>query len=390
MEDPMRKIGIVSEFFYPHIGGVSEHLYFYAKELTRLGFEVVIITGHKGLKIDVPLPAGLRVIQLTKSMRVFANGSIGKISVGWNIGKKVKKILEEEKFDLLHIHNPLDPILPLLFLKYSNTITVGTFHTYFKSIPYFKIFQKIAQKYLNKLSGVATVSKCCSEAMNQYFTTQFKVLPNGVDTDFFSNPSGKIKRYEDGNANILFLGRLDPRNDLDSLIEALPMVLEKIPQARLLVVGDGPLRSFYERKSGSLLGKNIFFEGQVNGNRPDYFATSHVFCYPATIASFGIALLEAMAAGTPVVACNNEGFRGIIQNEANGLLVEPSHPQGLAEAIVKVLQNKPLAEKIKENGLKTADHFSWPRVTKKILAYYNQIFQREKGVSFCPPELTSE
>lgn len=384
-----RKIGLVSEFFYPHLGGVTEHLYFYGKELVRRGFEVVILTGHQGKEIDVEIPAGMRVIQIARSLPIFTNGAIGKISAGWNIGKKVQKILEEEKFDILHIHNPIDPVLPLLFLKYTNTITVGTFHTYFKSVPYFKIFQKIAQNYLDKLHGVATVSECCAEAMNRYFTTNFKVLPNGVDTHFFANHSGKVREHAGNSSNIFFLGRLDPRNDLDTLIRSLPHVLDQVPEARLLVAGDGPLRPYYERLAGQLLHKKIFFIGEVNGNRPNYFATSSVFCYPAVIASFGIALIESMSAGVPVVACNNEGFRSIIRHGVNGLLVEPSHPRKLAEAIIRVLKDKKLAESLSEEGRKTAEQYSWSRVADQVLGYYNEIYLREKGAPFCHSAPTS-
>jgi phosphatidyl-myo-inositol alpha-mannosyltransferase len=378
---PMKKIGIVSEYFYPHVGGITEHVYFYAKELARRGHEVVILTGHRGNPVDVPLSSSLRVVQLARSMRVFANGSTGKISVGWDLGRRVREILEREKFDLLHLHNPLDPVLPLLFLKYSKTITVGTFHTVLASTHFFKMFQRIAQNYLNKLDGIIAVSPSCAEMMERHFENTFEVIPNGVDAQWFANPPGRIEKYDDGRPTILFLGRLDPRNGLDHLLEAFPRVLKEIPEARLVVAGDGLLRSYYEKKAGSFLGEKIFFEGQVNGTRPEYFAASAVFCYPAAIASFGIALLEAMAAGTPVVATENEGFRALIQNGVNGILVKPADPKALAEGLIRAMRDKALAEELKKNGRRTAEGFSWPRVTDQVLSFYEDVLKK-RGASF--------
>lgn len=379
----MRKIGIVTEYFYPHLGGITEHVYYSAKELARRGFEVVILTGFAGEKDYVKLPKGLRIIRLGKSMPIFSNDSYAKVTVGWNLGGKIKKVLEEEKFDLLHIHSPAVMTLPCLFGKYTNTVTIGTLHTYFDNLILFKIFGKTVQKYLDKLDGIISVSPSCIEAMSRYFKlAPYKIIPNGVDTEWFSSPKGKISKYDDELSNVLFLGRLDPRNGLDLLIESFPLVLKQRPKTRLIIIGDGKLRPLYERMAGALLGKSIFFEGAINQERPDYLATSDVFCYPATKASFGITLLEAMAAGVPVIAADNTGFRDLIRHEETGLLTSPTDPQDMASAIVRVLDDKSLALKLKQNGLKMADEYSWSHVVDRILEFYNEVYQRSRGVPF--------
>jgi len=378
----MRKIGLVSEYFYPHLGGVTEHVYHYALELVKRGFEVVILTGYRGTTPSVPLPQGLKVLHLGWSMPIFSNESFGKVTVGFNLKKKVKEVLAREKFDLIHIHSPVMPVLPLLFQQYTDTVTIGTFHTYFDSIIYYKIFKKYAQAFLDALDGIIAVSPSCIEAMEKYFHAEYTVIPNGVDTSFFSNPTGKIAKYDDGSPTILFLGRLDPRNGLDNLLEAFPHVLQAIPQARLLILGDGPLRAVYENKVKNLIGKNIFFEGLISNERPEYFATSQVFCYPATKASFGITLLESMAAGTPLVATDNKGFRDLIQNGVNGLLVPPENPHALAGALLRVLQDQTLARRLSQNGREMVKKYSWSQVTDQILAYYNQVFMQKRGIPF--------
>src|SRR5438874_1329474 len=145
----MRKIGLVTEYFYPHLGGVTEHVYHYALELVKRGFEVVILTGYQGAYPPVALPPGLRVVHVGRAVPIFSNGSFAKVSLGFNLKGKIKEIIAREKFDLLHIHSPITPVLPMLFQKYSDTVTVGTFHTYFDSVIYYQLFRKYAQIFLD-------------------------------------------------------------------------------------------------------------------------------------------------------------------------------------------------------------------------------------------------
>lgn len=379
---PKRKIGIVTEYFYPHLGGITEHVYYFSKELAKRGFETVILTGYKGDEGSLDLPENLRIIHLGRSVAIFSNNSYGKVTVGWGLGKRVKKVLAEEKFDLLHIHSPLMMTLPMLFEKYTDTVTIGTFHTYFDSTIFYSLWRNVMQRYLDKLDGRIAVAPSCIEAMSRYLEGDYTIIPNGVETSWFANPAGKIEKYNDGIPNILFLGRLDPRNGLDALLEAFPHIEKKMPRVRLLIVGDGPMRSFYEEKAGLFLNKKIFFEGQIDQNRPDYFATSHVFCYPATKASFGITLLEAMSAGTPVVATDNRGFRDIIRTGINGLLVPENHPVALAETLLKVLKDPALAKKLSEEGRREAERYSWAKVADQVLSFYDEIYRKKKGVPF--------
>ncbi len=377
-----RKIGIVSEYFYPHLGGMTEHVYFLSRELAQLGFEVVIITGYAGASLPVSLPPGVRLINLAKSMTVFANGSIGKISYGLNLGKRVKKLLAEENFDLIHYQNALDPILPLLFLKYSSAVNISTFHTYYQHSPLMSLFRSIAQKYIDKLDGRIAVSETCVKAMQQYIQGDFSVIGNGVDLDWFSKTEREMKPHSAHSKDIFFLGRLDPRNGVGRLIQAFSLVLKQIPEARLIIAGDGPRRTLYEKMAGAFLHKKIVFKGAVTHERPALFANSGVFCYPAEIASFGITILESMAAGVPVVAHDNAGFRELICPEENGVLVDTFDPQSLANGLVRVLKNSDFAQKLKHAGFETAQKYSWPNIAQEVLSFYSRVFQTKRGESF--------
>lgn len=378
----MRKVGIVSEYFYPHLGGITEHVNYFSKELIRRGIEVVLLTGDMGGDSDIEIPEGLRIIRVGKSATIYSGDSFAKVTMGLRLKRKIKQILSEEKFDLLHIQSALQPTLPIMFQKYSDTITVGTFHSYFGSSLFYHVFHKPLQKYLERLDGRIAVSPACIEALSRYFKIDFKIIPNGVDTSWFGQSCKPVPAYADGAPNILFLGRLDPRNGLDILIDAMPKIVAQIPNARLLIAGDGPLRSYYEKQTGGLLNRHVFFEGQINESRPNYFAACDVFCYPATKASFGITLLEAMAAGRPVVAADNIGFKDVVQSGVNGYLARQGDPDDLARALIKVLQDRSFAAGLVAKGREMVKRYSWPRVTDEILAYYNEIFLARKGERF--------
>jgi phosphatidylinositol alpha-mannosyltransferase len=292
--------------------------------------------------------------------------------------------LETGGFDILHIHAATVPVLPILFQKYSRTLTVGTLHTYFESSVFYRIARGISQRYLDALDGVIAVAPSCIEAVGRYFDFKrgYRIIPNGVDIDWFSRPTGLLRKYADRRPTVLFLGRLDPRNGLDTLLDAFFLLLREMPDARLIVVGDGPLRTLYERQAGTLLGRSVFFEGQIGDLRPDYFSRCDVFCYPATKASFGITLLEAMAAGKAVVAVDNCGFRELITHGKTGLLVPPNDPTALSKALLSILQNPALAQSLATHAQNGIQSFSWSTVTDKILSYYDDIYREKKGIPF--------
>lgn len=377
-----RKIGIVSEYYYPHLGGITEHVYYFADECLKRGYEVVLLTGYEGQLASVPKPAGLRIISLGKTLPIYAVGSFARVTLGFKLKARIRRVLDQEKFDLLHIHSPLNPVLPFLFQKYSKTVTIGTIHAYFKSFWLYGFFKRLFQRYVDKLDGVIAVSPTSVKSFSLYFTAPYRVIPNGVKTEWFAKPRGLVNEFQDGRPNILFLGRLDPRNRLKVLIAAMPKVLEKIPDARLIIVGDGPVRPVYEKQAKLLADRHIFFVGQKNEERPDYFALSHVFCYPANHASFGITLLESMAAGCPVVATNNAGFQDVITDGYNGILTKQDDPEALAKALVDVLTLPALRKRLVAHGLETAQSYSWSRVTDQVISFYDEVFIKKTGQSF--------
>jgi phosphatidylinositol alpha-mannosyltransferase len=173
---------------------------------------------------------------------------------------------------------------------------------------------------------------------------------------------------------ILFLGRFDPRNGLTALIDAFRRIKGRGRPARLLVVGDGPLREhYYKQASGD---PDIVFAGAVLEGRPSYYAYSSVYACPTTKASFGITLLEAMACETPIVCSDILGFRDVVVHDREALMVPSGDRNALADSLVRVLDDHALAMRLATTGRRHSLQYSWARVTSQVLDVYHSVLGR--------------
>lgn len=363
------KIGIVTPSFYPYLSGVTEHVYNTYQELKKRGHTVKIITPSLG---DDATEIQQDLYRVGRGIPIFSNGAIGIISFSFRLTKRVKEILNKERFDLLHIHEPFVPILCLAALKYSKAVNIATFHTFRTSSPVYSLLRWFLKKYNDKLHGRIVVSDSAREFTSKYFDGEYQVIPNGVDIYRFRN-NGVIERFNDGAFNILFVGRLEPRKGIRYLLRAFPLVKDAFPTSRLIVVGGGPFITYYRRLIPPSVRGSVLFEGRVTKEQlPLYYSTCHVFCSPALGGeSFGIVLLEAMASGKPIVASDIEGYKNVIQNEQEGLLVPPKDPKAIASAIIRLLADEPLRKKLGENAAKKAKEFSWDNIVDRIVNYYH-------------------
>ena len=369
------RILMVSDNYYPYPGGIAEHIHHASLELRELGHDVKILTASYG---DNRCFGSAQVIRVGKSVMIPANRSFCLVPVGWRLSERVRQVLREGDFDIVHTHGPLAPVLPMLAIKHSKSVNIATFHAAHSSSLGYKIFSPILRHYFDKLSGLIAVSEVAKESMDKYFNGDYRIIPNGIDTNRFNPELEPIETYTDGRPNILFVGRFDPRKGLKYLLMAMPRILKAVPTARLLVVGKGFLESYYRRYLQPEFRESVVFVGYVEPDLlPRYYATSDIFCSPATGAeSFGIILLEAMAAGTPLVASSIDGYRQVVDHMNDGILVPPMDHEALADSTVRLLTDKSLRMKFRESGLKKAELYSWQRVTKTIEQYYVEVMER--------------
>jgi phosphatidylinositol alpha-mannosyltransferase len=365
------KIGIVTEYYYPLLGGISEHVHNTAVRLRKRGHTVRIITSH--LNNDRNGTGTPDIIRVGISASILSNGSIAHVTIGKHVINELKLVLEQERFDLLHLHSPLTPTLPLFALLSAKCPTIGTFHTYFdRSLWYSLLKSTFQKKLINKLDGQIAVSQSCIDALTPFFKINARIIPNGVDTIEFSPDIPKLPQFDDGKKNLLFLGRLDPRNGFPLMVKAFDLIKSRFSETRLIVVGDGPLKKYYSRLVPQRLERDIHLVGPILEERNRYYATCDIFCSPVEKASFGVTLLEAMASGKPIVATQNSGYRELLGRQ-QGVLVPPRDPAAFAEAVLEILKNPEHGEELGINGRQKALRYSWDIVSKALHGFYEEI-----------------
>jgi phosphatidylinositol alpha-mannosyltransferase len=371
------KIALVSPYDFAYPGGVCLHISCLEQQFTRLGHDVRVIAPASKVIPDF----GDRFIPIGRPRPVpTGSGSIARLTLSVRLSSRIKEVLEREKFDIIHLHEPLMPMLCTTVLRLSPTATVGTFHAtdgrpgYNLGRPVSKFFLK---RWFRKLDGKIAVSRPAMEFAHKHFPGYYNIVPNGVDLEHFSPEVAPIEEFKDGKLNILFVGRLEKRKGVKYLIEAFAQVKQEVPNSRLIIVGPGTrLRRGYERKvARSGLKKDVVFIGFAPyEDLPRYYQTADVFCAPATGAeSFGIVLLEAMALGKPIVASNIEGYAGVVSDGVDGQLVPPKDSQSLARALTSLLNDPALRQRMGVAGRAKALNYGWDSIARTILDYYHRV-----------------
>src|SRR5438270_11753113 len=320
------KLALVSPYDFAYPGGVTEHVAHLAEQFLARGHEVHIVAPSSDDETEPIASVEAPVHRIGRVVSIPANGSVARITLSLRAYLQTKRLLQDEQFDLIHLHEPMMPALPLTVLRHSNTTNIGTFHAY-RNTPLAYFYGKpIVRPFFRKLHGRITVSTAAREFVGEYFPADYRVIPNGIDFLRFNTRYEPLEQLADGRPTVLFVGRLEKRKGLRFLLRAWPNVLERVPNARLVVVGRGrPLegyRGFALRQGWSP--SDVVFAGFVaSEDLPRYYQSCDVFCAPNTgQESFGIVLLEAMAAGVPIVAADIRGYRDVVTHEREGLLVE--------------------------------------------------------------------
>jgi phosphatidyl-myo-inositol alpha-mannosyltransferase len=365
------KIALVSPYDYPYPGGVTDHVRQLYRQFTTFGHDVRIMAPSSNRNIeheerDVYRIGGVR--------RVAANGSIARITLSFRLARRVREVLASEQFDIVHAHEPLMPFLPPTVLRYSSAVNIGTFHAFRGSYYGYFYGRPILKRVFNNLDGRIAVSRAAKRFVRQYFMAPYRIIPNGVEsTRFHPAKVQPLPELMDGRPNILFLGRPEKRKGVGYLLRAYPHIKHAFPDARFIIVGAGDWQdSRYRRYIERHDLKDILIVGWVSEqDKPRYLRSAHVFCAPAVEGeSFGIVLLEAMAAGLPIVASSIEGYREVLTDNDEGLLVPPRDEHALADAVCRLLEDRELGERMGQHGLLTAAEYSWESIAEQVLDLY--------------------
>ncbi len=383
------KICIVSPYDYIHPGGVSEHVRHLAAKLRERGHNVTVMAPSSKVGDDHGIPGYIRI---GRSVPVRANGSVARVALSFHLVRRVRGILRREDFDIVHYHEPLVPSLPITVLRFHRGANVGTFHAMARRNLGYYYARPFLKRYFKRLHACIAVSTPAQAFAARYFGGEYHIVPNGIDTQRFRPDHERVEAIRtEGQATLLFVGRLEQRKGFSVLLDAYSDVRKRRSDVRLVVVGDGPLRLDYEQRVAEEAIPDVLFAGRVSAEMlPQYYASSDIFCSPATHGeSFGIVLLEAMASGVPVLASAIEGFTQVVNPGFDGMLVPPKQPKMWAQAIEVLLNFPELRQSLGEHGVATAARYDWSHVVDSILDVYAQAMQRADSNPLPAPETTS-
>ncbi|MCK4412909.1 MAG: glycosyltransferase family 4 protein [Candidatus Eisenbacteria sp.] len=396
------RIWLVSQSYLPYYGGITEHAWHLTAHLARRGHEVRLITGrplraaHPG---DDPDPPGVTIMRTGRTLRIPSHGARACVTLGPRGPLSPEPLAPP---DILHLQSPLEPFLPLWALHHLPGLKIGTFHTGGNRPHWgYRYLARWLERSARRLQLRLAISREAARFVSRHLPGRYRVIPNGVDLDRFSGIAGQGGKPEPprrDRARVLFVGRLDPRKGLWPLLRAMAGIaadgVRGAPPAELIIVGDGPLRPQLTRYIKER-GLPVIMAGAVPRARlASYYRAADLFVAPATDGeSCGVTLLEALAAGLPIVASDLPGYRETLGPDPGGLFCTPGSDRNLHAALTALLTDPARRRRLAAAGRRRAQRFGWTRIAAEIEAlYYEALAEAEaKGLGSveCEPRAKS-
>jgi phosphatidylinositol alpha-mannosyltransferase len=368
------KVGIVVPYSWSFWGGVPEHADHQARALEKLGVDTRTVIGHDPpgwlTKYLHPRegrhePPPAHVIPVGRSVIVPANGALPNIVLSPSAIFRIKRVLERERFDVLHVHEPMTPAIAVAALSFARVPLVATFHAS-GELAWMKLATPVWGFLAERLDHRIAVSPDAATTVQKYLPGEYEVIPNGVAMPEVADPGERENR-------IVFVGRHEPRKGLQVLLRAWPEIRRQTG-ARLRVVGADPLQVRLLLTRHRIPDDGIDALGFVSeGERTDELLKAKAFVAPSLGGeSFGMVLTEAFACATPVVASDIPGYRDVMTAET-GVLVPPDDPRALARAIVGLLADEPRRLRLGAGARRRARAYSWDDIGRRLLAIYELV-----------------
>ena len=356
------KIALVSPYSWTTPGGVNTHIASLAAQLRARSHEVRILAPADG-----PVDAG--VISLGGTFGIPFNGSVARLAFGPRVPGRVRVALRRARADVIHVHEPFTPSTTLFASISARVPVVATFHASVHSRVY-RIAGIPLRPLWKKLAVKIAVSQAARDTVEGVFGPGVRIIPNGVDVAHYADigPPPRTGR------EVLYFGRLETRKGPQVLAQALPALFKQVPDAHVVIAGDGPLREKLDDAIPESIRKNVILTGHFDeADRLALLSASTVVALPALGGeSFGITLAEAMAAGRPVVASSIPGYSAVARGGLDALLVAPGDPDALAGALASLLLDPARAKALGAAARERARTFDWPVVAGQIEEAYDE------------------
>lgn len=352
------RVGIVCPYSLTIPGGVQEQVLALARALRRVGVDARVLA-----PCDGP-PPDAAVTPLGNSIPTAANGSMAPVAPDVPAQLRTIRALRDEAFDVLHLHEPFAPGPTHTALVMHPAPIVATFHAAGTSASY-RYLNTLVRMLADRIEHATAVSEMAVSLARSVYHRDIEVTFNGVEVA----PFAEARPWPTDGPTVMFLGRHEPRKGLEVLIEAR----RRLPEMRFWVAGDGPET---ERLRAATAGDpGIEWLGRIpEHEKRRRLAGAHVFCAPSLGGeSFGIVLVEAMAAGTPVVASNIDGYANVARGGEAALLVEPGDPVALADAVVAAARDPSVRTRLTTAGLARASELSMRRLAERYAEIYHEV-----------------
>lgn len=325
---------------------------------------------------DTPLPP--YVEGCGRALPIRYNGSVARLTFGPLTAARVNRWLEEGDFDVVHIHEPIAPSVSILALWAATVPIVATFHSCLERSRAMQAAYPMVRSSLEKIHARIAVSQAARQTVVSHGGGDAVVIPNGVFVDRLA--AGRaLPQWQGARAGkaptMAFLGRIDePRKGLPVALDALPAVLAAHPGARLLIAGHGDVDAARSRLDPALAAGCEFLGPISEEAKRDLLASVDVFVAPHTGGeSFGIVLVEAMAAGAPVVASDLSAFAAVLDDGRAGLLFPVGDAAALGSRLVQLLAEAPVRARLTREGRVRARRFDWASVGAEVLVVYETV-----------------
>jgi len=362
------RIAMVCPYSFDVPGGVQTHVLQLAKVMRARGHEVSVLAPASP---HVSLPD--YVVSAGRAIPIPYNGSVARLQFSPAVHGRVRKWLTQGDFDVLHLHEPNAPSLSMWALRVAEGPIVATFHTSTTKSLTLSVFQGVLRPWHEKIVGRIAVSDVARRWQMEALGSDAVEIPNGVDVGSLAS-AAPLDGYPRPGKTVLFLGRYDePRKGMSVLLDALPRVVERFGDVQLLIVGHGD-EDELRGQAGELM-RYIRFLGLVDdAGKASAMRSADVYCAPNIGGeSFGIVLMEAMAAGTPVVASDLDAFRRVLSDGEVGSLVPVGEAAALADALIEVLDNDVLRQRYVAAGSEAVRHYDWSVVASQIMRVYETV-----------------
>jgi phosphatidylinositol alpha-mannosyltransferase len=369
------RVGICAPYDLSRDGGVNSHIRAQARALRRLGHDVVVFgTASAPLDNDE--------VSIGRCISLVIGGTDTALGFDPRMRGRIVELYRARPFDIVHVHEPLMPLAPWLAVRHAAAPVVATFHVHREhGHRWYGPYRRVLAPVMRRIEMRIAVSEAARRTVAHHFPGAYAVIPNGIDVDRFQQGGARPPDMRDTRPHVLFVGRLEPRKGIDCLIDAMAIVQQRIANARLVIVGHGPGRGPMETAARTA-GVDAVFAGRVADDLlPAFYRAADVVCSPAVgDESFGIVLIEAMAAGCPVVATRIAGYAELLAGADCARLVEPRNPAALAGEITALLGDPALRRALGARGAAFARAYDWSTIARRIESLYAGALHGRAGI----------